>query len=184
MTKKLEEVLNLLPSIESMMPDLEDTEEDLSLEDVQHDIEMYQGQMSVADRVDAALPMVQGLAELDREMDEYAKKAMDTFQDLVDLGKNVEDRHAAPIFDSASKMLTAALQAKTAKLDKKMKMIELQMRQRKLDQDEEKLKVYIESKRKSEDLEDDNAIVGEGKIISGRSELLAEIMAKMKDNDK
>ena len=33
-------------------------------------------------------------------MDAYATKAMETFEDLVDLGKNVEDRHAAPIFDS------------------------------------------------------------------------------------
>ena len=182
MTRKLEEILDLLPAIADMMP--ADTDEHaLSLEDVQHNIAMYQGQMSVAERVDAALPMVEGLAELDREMDEYAKKAMDTFQDLVDLGKNVEDRHAAPIFDSASKMLTAALQAKTAKLDKKMKMIELQMRQRKLDQDEEKLKVYIESKRKSEDL-DDGDDIAEGKIIGDRSALLAEIMARMKDTDK
>ena len=36
-------------------------------------------------------------------MDEYATKAITTFEDLCDLGKNVEDRHAAPIFDSASK---------------------------------------------------------------------------------
>lgn len=180
MTKKLEEEFNL-PPIEDLMPGAAEDEE-LSVEEIQSDIVEYQGQMSVAERADAALPMVEGLNELDREMDEYARRAMETFDDLVDLGKNVEDRHAAPIFDSASKMLTAALQAKTAKLDKKMKMIELQMRQRKLDQEEEKLKVYIESKRKDNDLDDED--VGEGKIIGDRSAMLAEIMAKMKDNDK
>lgn len=180
MTKRLEEEFNL-PAIEDLMPDA-DQDAEPTLEDIQSDIVEYQGQMSLAERVDAALPMVDGLSELDREMDEYARLAMATFDDLVDLGKNVEDRHAAPIFDSASKMLTAALQAKTAKLDKKMKMIELQMRQRKLDQEEEKLKVYIESKRKAEDLDDGD--IGEGKIIGDRSAMLAEIMAKMKDNDK
>lgn len=184
MTKKLEEVLNLLPPIEDLMPeDNDDNDDEMSIEDIQNNIVEYQGQMSVAERADAALPMVDGLAELDREMDEYAKKAMETFEDLVDLGKNVEDRHAAPIFDSASKMLAAALQAKTAKMDKKMKMIELQMRQRKLDQEEEKLKAYIESKKKSDDLSDDDGMI-EGKIIGDRSAMLAEIMAKMKDNDK
>ena len=44
-----------------------------------------------------------------------------------------------PIFDSASKMLTAALTAKQHKMDKKLKMIELQMRKAKLDLDERKL---------------------------------------------
>lgn len=179
MTKKLEEEFNL-PPIEDMLPSDED-EQELSVEEVQHEIVEYQGHLSVAERADAALPVVEGLAELDREMDEYARKALDTFDDLVDLGKNVEDRHAAPIFDSASKMLTAALQAKTAKMDKKMKMIELQMRQRKLDQEEEKLKVYVEKNKASDDYDDD---IAEGKIIGDRSAMLAEIMAKMKDNDK
>ena len=70
---------------------------------------------------------------------------MDTFDDLVDLGKNVEDRHAAPIFDSAAKMITVALQAKTAKLDKKMKMLELQQRQHKLEKESEKIDAYVEN---------------------------------------
>lgn len=179
MTRKLEEEFNL-PPIEDMMPSDED-EQELSVEEVQHEIVEYQGQLSVAERADAALPVVEGLSELDREMDEYARKAMETFEDLVDLGKNVEDRHAAPIFDSASKMLAAALQAKTAKMDKKMKMIELQMRQRKLDQEEEKLKVYVEKNKASDDYDDD---IAEGKIIGDRTALLAEIMQKMKDNDK
>jgi hypothetical protein len=178
MTKKLEEEFNLLP-IEDMMPS--DEEPELTVEEVQNEIVEYQGNLSVAERADAALPVVEGLSELDREMDEYARKAIETFEDLVDLGKNVEDRHAAPIFDSASKMLTAALQAKTAKMDKKMKMIELQMRQRKLDQEEEKLKVYVEKNKASDDYDDD---IAEGKIIGDRSAMLAEIMEKMKDNDK
>ena len=179
MTKKLEEEFNL-PPIEDLMPS-DDDQQDPTVEEIQHEIVEYQGQMSVAERADSALPVVEGLNELDREMDEYAKRAMATFDDLVDLGKNVEDRHAAPIFDSASKMLTAALQAKTAKMDKKMKMIELQMRQRKLDQEEEKLKVYVEKNRV---LDEDDMEIGEGKIIGDRSAMLAEIMAKMKDNDK
>ena len=110
-----------------------------------------EGNWTWHNRTDAALPMVTGLEELDREMDEYAAKAIQTFDELVDLGKNVEDRNAAPVFDSASKMLTAALQAKQAKMDKKLKMLELQMRQRKLDMDERKLEHQIKLKQDDED---------------------------------
>ena len=124
--------------------------------------------------------MVTGMEELDREMDAYASKAMATFDDLVDLGRNVEDRHAAPIFDSAAKMITAALQAKQAKMDKKMKMIELQMRQQRILQEEKKTDAYVKDKLGTD--EDTEEVTG--RIIGDRSELLAEIMNKMKNDDK
>jgi len=124
--------------------------------------------------------MVTGMEELDREMDAYASKAMATFDDLVDLGRNVEDRHAAPIFDSASKMLAAALQAKQAKMDKKMKMIELQMRQQRIQQEEKKTDAYVKDKLGT----DEDTEEATGRIIGDRSELLAEIMTKMKNDDK
>ena len=127
MTKKLEEELNL-PSLDDLLP-VDEVEEEITADELRTEIANIEGEISMVDRANIALPTVEGLEQLDREMDDYAKKAMETFEDLVDLGKNVEDRHAAPIFDSASKMLQAALQAKTAKMDKKMKMIELQMRQ-------------------------------------------------------
>ena len=146
MTKKLEEEFNL-PSIEELMPDIEPEEEtEPTVEETQNEIVKYKDDLSIAERADAALPMVTGMEELDREMDAYASKAMATFDDLVDLGRNVEDRHAAPIFDSASKMLAAALQAKQAKMDKKMKMIELQMRQQRIQQEEKKTDAYVKDK--------------------------------------
>ena len=119
MTKRLEEEFNL-PPIEDIEFNHEDDEDaEPTLEEVQNEIALYKDEMALTERVDAALPLVQGLEELDREMDEYATKAMNTFEELCDLGKNVEDRHAAPVFDSASKMLAAAIQAKQAKMDKK-----------------------------------------------------------------
>lgn len=182
MTKKLEEEFNL-PSIEDLMPDAqyEDVEEEITEENVQKEIVKYQHNLSVAERADAALPMVTGMEQLDAEMDEYARKAMVTFDELCDLGKNVEDRHAAPIFDSASKMLAAALQAKQAKMDKKMKMIELQMRQRRIDQEERKTDAYVKDKTGEDDAEGTEATA---RIVGDRSELLKEIMNNMKLNDK
>ena len=66
-------------------------------------------------------------------MDSYAVDAMDAFQTLMDLGQNVEDRHAAPVFDSAAKMLKTALEAKDSKIDSKLKQIDLMIKKGRLD---------------------------------------------------
>jgi uncharacterized protein YdgA (DUF945 family) len=102
---------------------------------------------------------------------------METFDELVDLGRNVEDRHAAAVYDSASKMLQSALQAKQSILDKKLKMVELQMRKAKLDLDEKKANASL-------DIRDPNSPEAEGIIIGDRASLLSEIMSKIKDVDK
>lgn len=183
MTKRLEEEFNL-PPIEDIEFNYDDEEEDTepTLEEVQNEIALYKDEMALTEKVDAALPLVQGLEELDKEMDEYATKAMNTFEELCDLGKNVEDRHAAPVFDSASKMLAAAIQAKQAKMDKKLKMVELQMRKQRLDMQEKELQLKIKKANEADDEVDSPAI--EGKIVGDRASMIAEIMSKMKQNDK
>lgn len=182
MTKKLEEEFNL-PPIEDIEIPLDEPEEELppTLEEVNAEIEKHQGELAVVDRADAAMPMVTGMDEVEREMDEYANQAMGVFQDLCDLGHNVEDRHAAPIFDSASKMLGAALQAKEAKLNKKMKMLELQQRQAKLELEQKRLEHQI-AKAEGTVGGEDNAMSGH--VVADRATLLNELMDKMKQNDK
>ena len=178
MTKKLEEELNL-PDLDQLLPTEEEAKE-LTTDEIKTEIATIEGEMSMVDRANIALPTVQGLEQLDREMDEYATKAMETFEDLVDLGKNVEDRHAAPIFDSAAKMIAAALQAKQAKMDKKMKMIELQMRQARLEKDSQKIDAYVAGKK--HEIGDEEDI--EGRIVGDRTAMLAEIMKNLDENDK
>lgn len=90
--------------------------------------------LDIADRIDRALPQVRGLDTEDRELDEYAQKAMDTFDRLIDLGFNMDDRNAGKVFEVASTMMGNAIAAKTAKLDKKLKMIDLQLKAAKLAQ--------------------------------------------------
>jgi vancomycin resistance protein YoaR len=63
-----------------------------------------------------------------------AKKAVDSYDNLMDLGMNVDSRYASEIFSVASQMLGHAITAKTAKLNKKLKMIDLQLKKAKLDQ--------------------------------------------------
>lgn len=65
---------------------------------------------------------------LDCEIDNIASRALGSYQDLMTLGMNVEARFAAPIFDSASKMLGHAVTAKLGKAQKKLKEAELKLK--------------------------------------------------------
>ena len=86
------------------------------------------------DKIDAALPGVRDLSVSDQEMDDLAQKATDSFDELMNLGMNVDSRFAAEIFGVAGTMLGHALTAKTAKLNKKLKVIDLQLKKARLDQ--------------------------------------------------
>ena len=121
------------------------------------------------DKIDSALPAVRGLEASDSEMDEIANKAQKTFDDLMDLGMNVDSRFASEIFAVAGTMLGHALTAKTAKMNKKLKMIELQMKKMKLDND-----------MQGDEGPTDTA---QGQVLN-RNDLLERLMATRSQNNK
>jgi len=129
MTKKLEEIFGfdelepVAPAEEPAPQTIEETRTALAAID------------TTIDKIDAALPAVRGLDASDAEMDELAAKATATFDDLMDLGMNVDSRYASEIFAVAGAMLGHALTAKQAKMNKKLKMIDLQLKKLKMDQD-------------------------------------------------
>jgi len=86
------------------------------------------------DKIDLALPAVRDLDASDRELDELADLAKQSYQDLSDLVMNLDSRFAAELFAVAGTMLGHALVAKTTKLNKKLKMIDLQLKKARLDQ--------------------------------------------------
>ena len=169
MSSKIEDVFDL-PPVDSEVNSSYPTDEDENKTGL--DIAQLQQQLDVADKIDAALPMVRDLEQLDADMDKYADKAMHAFQDLMDLGQNVEDRHAAAVFDTASKMMTNAITAKTAKMDKKLKMVQLQLQKAKFDAQEAK------SNGK------DTAIQGEAEEFEDRNSLINAVIEKMGKADK
>jgi hypothetical protein len=125
MTRKLEELFDLPPTeqeIDSAIPTLPANREILAALD------------ETIDKIDEALPAVRGLDATDTEMDDLADLAKGSYKDLMDLGMQVDSRFASEIFSVASNMLGHAITAKTAKLDKKLKMIDLQLKKAKLDQ--------------------------------------------------
>ena len=129
MTKKLEETFNLPPIQEEQEIKVTDN----LVEPVADNIDELKHALDTVDKIDQALTPVKNLEALDKDMDSYAVDAMDAFQTLMDLGQNVEDRHAAPVFDSAAKMLKTALEAKDSKIDSKLKQIDLMIKKGRLD---------------------------------------------------
>jgi len=130
MTKKLEELFDLPPT---------ETQEDdipadaISTETTQ--LPILPETLDALDKIEAALPAVKGLEATDQEMDELAAKATKEFDNLMDLGMQVDSRYSSEIFSVASQMLGHAITAKTAKMNKKLKMIDLQMKKLKLDRE-------------------------------------------------
>ena len=125
MTRKLESLFDLPPSAaeaDTAVPSLETSR--LALAELDDNI----------DKINTALPAVRGLESSDQEIDELATLAQDSYKDLMDLGFQVDSRFAAEIFSVASNMLGHAITAKTAKLDKKLKIIDLQLKKMRLDQ--------------------------------------------------
>ena len=125
MTRKLESLFDLPPSTaeaEASVPSIETSR--LALAELDDNI----------DKINTALPAVRGLESSDQEMDDLAALAQDSYKDLMDLGMQVDSRFASEIFSVASNMLGHAITAKTAKLDKKLKIIDLQLKKMRLDQ--------------------------------------------------
>ena len=167
MTKKLEELLNL--------PDSKEIVDDAKAEEKKSRaklavVEQHDTFRDIAefDKIAAALPKVKGLGEMaDAELNEIADKAMASYEDLMDLGMNVESRYASRVFEVAGGLLKTSLDAKVAKLDKKLKMVELQLKKQAIDQ-------------KANSNPDGDVVNGDGYVTTDRN----SVLEKLKNMDK
>ena len=171
MTKKLEEILNL-PDVKQAFKQVDQKEK------IKENKEKVVGKnldpktqealkktYAEFDKVAAALPQVKGLGELsDLELDKLALEAEDSYKNLMDLGMNVDSRYSGRIFEVTSTMLRNAIDAKSNKIDKKLKMVELQLKKLKID------------KTGKDDISD--PVEAEGTIITDRNELMKKLMKK------
>ena len=156
MTKKLEDLLNL-PESKKIVKQEEKEQRKAELS------QPFMRDISEFDKISAALPMGKGLGDIaDGELDELARKATEAYDDIMDLGMNVEARYSARMFEVAASMLKNAIDAKSAKLDKKLKMIDLQLKKQKIDQD-------------ATGGNDGVTLQGEGVIITDRNSLLEKL---------
>jgi len=153
--KKLEEILNL--------PESKKTIKKAEKEKAAEVSQPFLRDISEFDKIAASLPAVKGLGDAaDAEFDALAQRATDAYDDLMDLGMNVEARYSGRIFEVAGGMLKNAIDAKAAKIDKKLKMIELQLKKQKLDQD-------------AGDSDGGIDVTGTGVIVSDRNSLIEKL---------
>ena len=152
MTKKLEEILNLPENKKIVNTDRPKADVPAP----------FLRDMAEFDKIAAALPQVKGLGDIsDSEFDALAQRATDAYDDLMDLGMNVEARYSGRIFEVAGGMLKNAIDAKAAKIDKKLKMIELQLKKQKLDQETNE--------------NDGVSLNGDGYVIADRNSLIEKL---------
>jgi len=173
MTKKLEDILNL-PNVKEAFKEVDKKEKDKAIKeangiasnknlDPQTKANLEKSYKEF-DKVAAALPQVKGLGELsDLELDKLAIEAEESYKNLMDLGMNVDSRYSGRIFEVAGNFLRNAIDAKSGKIDKKLKMIELQLKKQKLDQGNKDGGPVEES---------------DGFVISDRNELMKKLLKK------
>ena len=150
------------------LPDNEDIKQEAQKQAVVQQEDTFRD-IAEFDKIASALPAVKGLGQkADDELEDIASRALEAYDDLMDLGINVESRYASRVFEVAGGMLKTSLDAKVAKMDKKLKMIDLQLKKQKMDQDSSP--------------GDGNIVNGEGYVVSDRNSLLEKL--KGMNNDK
>lgn len=161
MTKKLEELFNLPEIDKTNVPPEQSIEEKK---------EMLESADNIIDRINHALPQVRELDSADSELDELANMAKEKFEDLMNLGMNVEARYSGQILQTAGVLLGHAITAKQAKIDKKLRMVDLQLKKMRLDQSASK--------------EASSTPVEGHAVVLDRNELLKQILADNKSIKK
>jgi hypothetical protein len=157
MTKKLEELFNLDDAASE--PKIEVTEEPVQKDEVRSLERSYKE----IEKMAVSLPRIEDLENLEeQDLDNLAKKAEQAYDDLMDLGMNVEVRYSGRIFEVAGGMLKNAIDAKAAKIDKKLKAVDLKLKKLKIDRD-------------AGDDDPNNVMNGQGYIITDRNELLKKL---------
>lgn len=165
MTRKLEEVLGL-PDSTQILNDAKKEESKKKSREYNKNIDPPTAFRNIEElnKIENALPQVSGLGkQTDSELNDIADKALTAYDDLMDLGMNVEARLSGRIFEVASSMLKTSLDARVAKLDKKLKMVELQIKKEKNEQ------VGKPSK------EVNNEVSGEGYVVTDRNSLIEKL---------
>jgi hypothetical protein len=163
MTKKLAELFDL-PDV----PADATAETSEAFQTIQDQQDIISQVNDAIDKIDLALPTVRDLEASDDEMDELADLAKAKFEDLMDLGMNMDPRFGGVVFQTAGTLLGHAITAKTAKMDKKLRMVSLQLQKARLDH------------QMSKDDPGSRAVEGQG-IVLDRNALLEQILQKNKN---
>jgi len=161
MTKKLEELFNLEDKDKNQVPKTINEE----LVEKAREAKTLDDTLQAVNQITQGLPHISELNDLnDQELDSLANKAEKAYDDLMDLGMNVEVRYSGRIFEVAASMMGHAITAKSNKIEKKLKAVDLQLKKLKIDNDA--------------GVDPNNVINGQGYVITDRNELLKKLGGK------
>lgn len=150
MTKKLEDVLNLSP-----MPDFNCEEKALPVvpddEEESSDLDLLVGLKDKQHNVETA---------------HILKRAMETFEEIVEVGKNSPPDRSARIFEVAGQFLKTGLDATNSRIDAQIKASKIKIEAAKLKVGEEAAGHIRDGKR----------------VLADRNELLKQLIEESKKN--
>jgi len=131
MTKSLEETFDLPPIKEALAAQKKPVES-TEIAEVDEPTKILNA-LTVAEKIEHALTTVTELDNNDVEMDEIAQEALESYAELKDLAMNMADAHAGRMMEVAASMLKTSLEAKEAKINRKLKTIDLQLKKMRMD---------------------------------------------------
>lgn len=178
MTKAIEDELGL-PPLNELKKAMEKAEQNKQTEEEINELENIEDEQ-VKNSIQNALKqsslikdkLESDLEAMDDELNEIAEDAIEMYHDLFDLGMNSPTAHSGKIFEAATSMVKNAIDARTAKADRKLKLMKLKLEQarfeRMLEKDKEK--------------DDEGVIDSDETIAMDRNRLLSELAKKLKDS--
>lgn len=101
----------------------------------------------------------------DRETQLIMEEALQAYQDIMEVGRNVNAERSARIFEVAGQFLRTALDSSNSKADKQLKVAKLKVEAKKLKQDSDIL----------------DGLNGGKDMIADRNDLLRQILSEGKD---
>ncbi len=168
MTRQIERTLNL--------PRLED-----AIKDFADEMPKIHAANAKVDKMAAALEKVspavmeqrleEGTEGHCREMDEVYKQALHAHKEMLDLGFNVESRHAGSIFEPAARFLEIAMNASKSKSEQKLKTLKVRMDRQRLDHE-------LKTNTVDGTIESNDPNV----FVADRNELLKDLVGKLRDS--
>lgn len=89
--------------------------------------------LTITEKVEHALTTVDNIDGHDTEMDDIAQEALESYTELKELGMNMSDAHSGRMMEVAASMLRTALDARSEKMNRKLKTIDLQLKKLRID---------------------------------------------------
>lgn len=134
MTKQIEDVLNL-PRLEDALKEMGVDVHADQVEVNDAEVEKFSRALENGHALEASLRDPDGTIEHAAEMDTIYDAAMRAHKDTLDVGFNVEAKHASSYLGPSATFLDLALKAANSKNDSRLKALKLRMEREKLDHD-------------------------------------------------